>query len=130
MNKRNTIQKTIILEVVQLLKQHVTADEIYDEVIKTHPNISRATVYRNLKQLAEEGKIRRVNISNGADCFDHILEEHYHAQCLKCGKIIDVKMDYMRGLEHAIEQADDFVFNGHDIIFKGICRDCNSSTGE
>lgn len=128
MNKRNTIQKTLVLEVVHLLKKHVTADEIYDEVIKTHPNISRATVYRNLKQLSEDGKIKKVDIPNGADCFDYILKEHYHARCLKCGKILDVEMEYMKNLEDTVAHTDEFVFQGHDIIFKGICKECNSST--
>lgn len=126
MNKRNTIQRTLVLEVVHFLKKHATADEIYDEVIKMHPNISRATVYRNLRQLSEDGKIRRVDIPNGADCYDYILEEHYHARCQRCGKILDVKMNYMNHLEDAIEDTVDFIFSGHDIIFKGICKECNN----
>lgn len=126
MNKRNTIQKSLVLEVVHRLKRHTTADEIYEEVMKMHPNISRATVYRNLKQLSEEGKIRRVDLSNGADCYDYILENHYHARCLKCGKVLDVKMNYMNRLENTIENTDDFTFSGHDIIFKGICKECNN----
>lgn len=124
MNKRNTIQKTLVLEVAHRLRRHVTADEVYDEVVKTHPNISKATVYRNLKQLAKDGRIRRVDVANGADCFDYILEDHYHARCLKCGKIMDVKMNYMEHLETAIEDSEDFVFSGHDIMFKGICKEC------
>lgn len=115
----------LVLEVVHHLKRHATADEIYEEVIKTHPNISRATIYRNLNQLTEDGKIRRVDNPNGADHFDHILEKHYHARCMKCGKILDVKMNYLEQLEASIEPMEDFIFSGHDIMFKGICKECN-----
>ncbi len=125
MNKRNTIQKALVLEVVHRLRQHATADEVYDEVVKTHPTISRATVYRNLKQLCEDGKIRKVDIANGADCFDHILENHYHARCMQCGKVLDVKMNYMEHLENSVEDREDFIFSGHEIVFKGICKECN-----
>lgn len=126
MKTRNTIQKSLVLQVVHLLKNHATADEIHDEVIKQHPSISKATVYRNLNQLAGEGKIRKIDIPNGADCFDHIVEKHYHAKCQKCGKILDVKMDYMSELESKIENSDEFDFNEHDIVFKGICKQCKN----
>ena len=60
MMKRHTIQRTLVFDAVNKLQCHATADEIYEEIAKEHPNISRATVYRNLKQLAEAGEIRRL----------------------------------------------------------------------
>ena len=46
--RRNTIQRSIILETVNKLKCHATADEVYNEVARENPHISRSTVYRNL----------------------------------------------------------------------------------
>ena len=52
---RNTIQCTLVLETVNKLPGHVTADEIYEAIAKEHPTISRATVYRNLNRLSQTG---------------------------------------------------------------------------
>ena len=45
MNKRSTTQRSLVLEAVKELRCHVTADEVYDTIVKIHPNISRGTVY-------------------------------------------------------------------------------------
>ena len=60
--KRNTIQRMLVLETVNKLQCHATADEIYRAIVKDHPNISRATVYRNLNSLSESGDIRKREI--------------------------------------------------------------------
>ena len=60
--RRNTIQRAIVLEAVNNLHCHATADELYKEIIKKHPTISKATVYRNLNLLSEMGEIRRLEI--------------------------------------------------------------------
>ena len=53
MARRNTIQRSLVLEAVNRLHCHATADEVYEEIIKEHPTISKATVYRNLNLLSE-----------------------------------------------------------------------------
>lgn len=121
---RNTIQRSLVLETVNNLGFHATADEIYDAIAKQHPSISRGTVYRNLNQLAECGEIRKVMIPDGADRFEHKTPDHFHARCLKCGRVFDVDMDYIADLGKAIKNTHGFSFSGYDIIFKGICPDC------
>lgn len=128
MIKRNTIQCTLVLETVKKLKSHATADEIYGEIIKEHPNISRGTVYRNLQRLCEMGEIRKREIPDGADRFDHLCHDHYHVRCIKCGRVFDVDMEYIPDFEKAVSDTHGFVFTGHDIIFKGICPECNKNT--
>lgn len=122
--KRKTIQRTLVLEMVNKLKCHATADEVYDSVVKEHPNISRGTVYRNLNQLSADGEIRKVEIPGGADRFDHFCNNHYHAICTCCGCVFDVDVKYMDGLENSIHDSSGFQFVSHDIIFKGICSKC------
>ena len=80
MTRHNTIQRSLVLDVVNRLKSHATADEVYAEVAATHPNISKATVYRNLNLLSEMGMIRKLEIQGGADRFDHICKEHCHVK--------------------------------------------------
>ena len=124
MIKRNTIQCSLVFEAVNKLQCHATADEIYDAIVKEYPNISRGTVYRNLNRLSKMGKIHKMELPGGADRFDHQCHEHYHARCVKCGRVFDVDMEYIEGLEKNIKDAYGFEISGHDIIFKGTCPDC------
>lgn len=121
---RNTIQRSLVFEAVNALHSHPTADEIFDEVSRVHPAISRATVYRNLNVLAEEGKIRRLPIPDGADRYDHVPDPHYHVRCEACSRVFDVDMELLQDVDSHIRDSRGFHFLGHDIIFKGICPDC------
>lgn len=125
MNKRNTVQRSLVLNAVKELRCHATADEVYSMIAKSHPDISRGTVYRNLNFLSEIGEIRKREIPGGADRYDHLCHDHYHVTCLQCGRIFDVDMEFIAGLEQNIRDTHGFQFTGHDIVFKGICRECN-----
>ena len=129
MIRRNTIQRSSVLEAVNKLHCHATADEIYNEIAKKHPTISRATVYRNLNLLSEMGEIRRLEIPGSADRFDHINSNHCHVKCEVCGRVFDVDMDFVSGLESGIRDAHGFDFSGYDIIFHGICPECKEQKG-
>lgn len=122
--KRKTIQRALTLKAVQTMRNHPTAEEIYEAVSAEHPNISRGTVYRNLNQLSEDGEIREMEVPGGADHFDHRCNDHYHVRCLKCGRVFDVDMDYMPDLAKKIKDTHGFQFEGYDLMFKGICPDC------
>ena len=76
MEKRNTIQKQLVLDAVFRLANHPTAEEVYAEVARSHPTVSKATVYRNLGSLSEDGLLRHIKMPGGADRFDHMLLEH------------------------------------------------------
>ena len=107
MKTRNTLQKNIILE-----------------VFRAYPSISRATVYRNLKKLSEEGAISHVRLPDGADRFDSMTQKHYHIRCTECGRVFDVDMPYFSGLEDKIADKHGFDVNWHDNTFVGLCPDC------
>ncbi|MDD3335381.1 MAG: transcriptional repressor [Eubacteriales bacterium] len=124
MMQRNTIQRTLVFETVNKLACHATADEVYDAVIKQHPHISRGTVYRNLNQLAEGGEVKKIEVPGGADRYDHRCDDHYHAKCLQCGRLFDLDMEYLTNLDKEIRNTHGFEITGHDIMFKGVCEEC------
>ena len=130
MERRNTIQKELVLNAVLQMRRHVTADEVYETVCREHPNIGKGTVYRNLGILAEEGKIRKVEIPNGPDRFDFTLERHYHVRCVECGRVFDVEMDAIEDLDARVRDKHGFEFLDYDILFKGICPDCRAKAAE
>lgn len=123
-NSRNTIQRQLVLSSVKQLKNHPTADEVYQEVQKSCPTVSRATVYRNLKLLAEEGEIRLRHISGSPERYDHICNNHYHLRCEQCGKVMDVEVPYMDSLDDEMRNKNDFLIRSHDLTFVGLCPQC------
>ncbi len=129
MERRNTIQKDLVLKTVQELKRHLTADEVYEFIKKEHPTIGRGTVYRNLKILVEEGAIRKVEVPDGSDRFDFTLKDHYHVKCVKCRDIFDVDMEQLPDLKAKIRDTHGMEFLGYDIFFKGICPACRATEG-
>ena len=124
MVRRNTIQKELVLNAVRSLKNHATADEIYHMIKQAYPSIGRGTVYRNLNILAEEGKIRKVEVLGSPDRFDHICEKHFHVRCIKCGRLFDIELEPVPELKPKRKDSTDMQFLDYDIMFKGICPDC------
>lgn len=110
MTMRSTIQRSLVLEAVKELRCHVTADEVYDAVVTKHPDISKGTVYRNLKLLSDMGEIRKMGMPSGADRYDHLCHDHYHARCEKCGQIFDLDMEFMADLEKSTKDTRGFEF--------------------
>lgn len=126
---RNTIQRALVLEAVCSLRNHPTSADVYEVVRTRHPNISRATVYRNLNVLVNRGEVLRVEVPNGADRFDFNNTPHYHALCRVCGRVSDVDMPYQRDLAALVTDAHGFSIEGHHIIFEGTCVNCGLPAG-
>ena len=124
-NTRETLQKKIIFDCLKNNKVHPTAEDVYKIVHKDYPNISKATFYRVLSKLSENGQIRKLDFDISSR-FDDEIVPHYHFVCKRCNKIIDVFLN-----EERLTQLDEFkqIFNGFsiddtEIVFKGLCKDC------
>ena len=124
MQTRQTFQKTLTLDAVRTMKCHPTADQIYAFVAEKYPEISRATVYRNLNQLCEAGEIGRVKNPYGADRFDHIAGRHFHFICSSCGDLVNVELDDVAHLAHLCENQTGAQVKECNIFFEGLCRNC------
>ena len=126
MHSRNTIQRQIILNAVFVLKNHPTADDVFDYIKQSHPTVSRATVYRNLNILADQGLLRHIFLADAADRFDHTLSEHYHIKCRQCGCFSDIPIPYQSDIDKKAEVSASFTDISHDIVFYGLCPDCKN----
>ena len=124
MQPRKTLQKSLTLNAVKELKNHPKADEVYNYVIKTHPEVSKATVYRNLNFLCETGMLTKVKTPNGADRFDHTLHQHYHFRCKSCDSLCDSSINYMESLNNNSENELGIVVTEHQLFFEGLCKNC------
>ena len=122
--QRNTVQRQIILDMLRKLNTHPTIDEIYVGMHNEHPSISKTTVYRNLRQLADNGVIRQVLLPDGLERYDVRTSQHYHFRCKSCGSILDVDIDYLDGINSMVQGKHGIQVDGHDVIFSGICSQC------
>lgn len=119
-----TRQRQVILEIVNSMRTHPTADEIYEIVRKKLPKISLGTVYRNLDLLAQNGTIQVYEHSGSQKRFDGNAHEHYHVRCVSCGRIDDAHQCPCEDLERLIKGKTDYEIIGHRLEFIGLCPSC------
>jgi len=106
------------------MKTHTTIDDVYVEIHKAHPSISKTTVYRNLRQLAVEGIIRHVSLPDGFERYDIRTDQHYHFKCKNCGIILDVDIEYLDGINDSVQGKYGVQVDEHDVVFSGVCKKC------
>ena len=87
---RNTKQREEVLNAVRTLMYHPTAEEVYLDVSRKNPSISKGTVYRNLTLLNDLGEVRTIYAGTGADHFDANMMPHDHFICRNCHSIQDL----------------------------------------
>ena len=124
MKRRETKQKEAILTLLRDTDSHPTTDWIYDEVRKIIPNISKGTVYRNLKILQEEGLISELNLSGTVSRYEGKQKNHYHFRCKMCGQVFDLDEPVNHELDKKIAMKTGFKISNHQLEFHGICCDC------
>lgn len=117
-------QRELILKIVQNDMSHPTVDSIYQALRKEIPNVSLATVYRNLNLLAENGEIRKIESLDGNAHFDFNTGKHYHFICIHCNKVYDIPCDVAPEVDKKAEELSGFKIISHDVSFQGICHDC------
>src|SRR5690625_6047840 len=84
---RITPQRHAVLEYLLTSMSHPTADDIYKALEGKFPNMSVATVYKNLRILREIGLVRELTYGDDSSRFDSNMKDHYHIICDNCGKI-------------------------------------------
>jgi len=122
--RRKTKQRELILEYLKSVKTHPTAEIVFQQIKNNCPNITLATVYRNLNLLADEGEILKLEI-NKEYRYDADNSSHQHGICKKCGHIFDffqyeISRYALKKLKH-----DNFKPKTVVIIFSGECEDCS-----
>ena len=125
---RLTNQRKVILEELQSVTSHPTADELYEMVRKRLPRISLGTVYRNLEVLSSCGLILKLEVAGQQKRFDGDTSPHHHVRCIKCGRVGDVfkVRDYPDIIDHC---ETDFTITGHRLEFLGVCPECLPLSG-
>ena len=124
--KRNTVQRQIILGALNKLGTHPTVEEVYANIQKEHSTISKTTVCRNLRILAQAGLIRQISLPGSVERYDGNNHLHYHFKCRECGCVLDIEMDYLADIDDKVQSKYCCEIDGHDVVFTGFCVDCCS----
>lgn len=124
---RHTIQRQIILETLQSLESHPSAEELYGMIQAAHPTISKATVYRNLRQMADKGTIAQVAVTEGVARYDGCVTPHCHFICETCNRVIDVEAELAteQQVARCVDRCEHRV-RRHAVLLFGVCFDCET----
>ena len=104
---------------MQSTKSHPTADWVYLKAKKIVPHISLGTVYRNLKQLSNNGLIKTIQ-DGSVTKYDGNMKAH-HLKCNECGEITDIDLHNLN-LKKKIQSKFDFDPSDIEITVIGKCN--------
>lgn len=122
--QRVTPQRLAIAGVVRELRHHATAEEIHGMVGTRVRGISLPTVYSTLELLEELGAVRRVATDGGTALFDARTDEHHHAICRSCGRVVDIDATPDQTALLAAARAAGFAPEDAQVVVRGICAEC------
>ena len=118
-------KRDAILHCVRSTDAHPSADWVFEHVKMEVPDISLATVYRNLALFKEQGLIRSLGTVGGVERFDGNMEPHVHFICTQCGNVLDLpEISVPEELNSAVTQSSGGRVDNCQLSFTGICGEC------
>lgn len=123
--QRATLQRVLLLEVLQREKGHLDAGELYLRAKKRYPQLSLSTVYRSLKLFKELGLIDELHFKEKHRHYEGKAEsQHYHLICLGCGSVTEFESDLIPALEKEVTKNFDFKVTKAEVYLSGYCQKC------
>lgn len=120
--ERRTPQKQKVLDYLKGVYIHPSAQIVYFAVKKKVPNISKATVYRILKNLVVKKEIQEIPAE--VSRYDGDNSSHAHFICEKCNRIYDLK-DFCQDCTILKNKKTKVgKINKYTVNFYGICKKC------
>ena len=123
MGLKATLPRLKILEIFQNGKQrHMSAEDVYRELIAEHQEIGLATVYRVLTQFEQAGLLKRSNFESGKAVFELNEGQHHdHLVCLDCGRVEEFYDAEIESRQRAVAQARGFALQDHSLALYATC---------
>jgi Fur family peroxide stress response transcriptional regulator len=120
-----TTQRRLVLEALASRGDHPTVDEIWSDVRRTAPEISRTTVYRILEVFALMRVVRKVCHPEAVARYEIRADRHHHLLCLDCGLIVDFADP---ALDNIVPPGagSGFRIEDYSIQFRGLCSRCSA----
>ena len=119
-------KRSAILACLRATDCHPSAEMVHEMLQQEHPDISLATVYRNLALFKQQGLIQSVATVGGVERFDGNPKSHVHFICEDCTSVIDLpQIDVPQQLQSVVENAIGGVVSECQLTFTGKCQACS-----
>jgi Fur family peroxide stress response transcriptional regulator len=136
--RKHSGKRDAILRIIRSTSSHPGAQWVYERLKPLIPNLSLATVYRNISLFREEGMVMSVGVVNGEERFDGVVDPHPHLVCRRCGKVIDlpcpaVHLTQVMGFCQPPEESQEttaFEVDYRRTVFYGRCGECRNNEGD
>ena len=122
---RLTPQRLMIASAIENSRDHISADEIYSQVLGKYPNVNISTIYRTLELLEQLGLVTETDLGGGRVRY-HPADKgrHHHLICQECGAIVDLDEAALSPLKDALLLEYDFIADLRHLGIFGHCIKC------
>jgi Fur family transcriptional regulator, ferric uptake regulator len=122
---RMTPQRQLILEAIESLEGHISAEAVHSRVTEQFPQINISTVYRTLDLLEEMQLVRHTHFDDGVAQY-HLAqtELHQHLICRVCGTEQELDVDILRPLGELLDKRYGFQLDLAHFALIGRCAHC------
>jgi Fur family ferric uptake transcriptional regulator len=109
---------------------HLSADDLFSLVRSKHPGIGRATVYRTLQWMVDQGLARKVDFGEGRSRFEPTYHHprHFHLICEQCHRSSEFLSSDVESLMDEIAAARNFTARQAVVQILGTCDECRTGT--
>ncbi len=113
-----TLPRLKILEIFETTQQrHLSAEDIYKELLGHNEDIGLATVYRVLTQFESAGLVTRHNFEGGHSVFELDDGKHHdHMVCVESGNVIEFVNEEIERLQHEMAAKHGYELLDHSLV--------------
>jgi len=113
-----TLPRLKILEILEnASNRHLSAEDIYKDLLDSGEEIGLATVYRVLTQFEAAGLVTRHNFEGGHSVFELDDGEHHdHMVCVETGEVIEFTSEEIERLQHEVAERHGFELLDHSLV--------------
>ena len=128
MERKHFRKRDAILCCVRSTDIHPSADWVFTQLKPEIPDISLATVYRNLSLFKQQGLIASLGTVSGVERFDGNTNPHVHFICNRCDAVIDLpRMGVPQSLSSQAAAEAGGQVDTCQLTFTGVCRNCSQN---
>ncbi len=123
---RLTPQRMMVLAAIENSTNHISAEEIYAQVIDKYPYVNISTVYRTLELLKRLGLVTETDLGGGRVRY-HPADKghHHHLVCQECGAITDLDESVLSSLKSVLLREYKFSADLRHLAIFGRCVNCS-----
>jgi Fe2+ or Zn2+ uptake regulation protein len=102
-------------------------DELHEAVVKELGAADYSTVFRAVSSFEKDGLIHRIDLGDGKVHYELAEEHHEHIRCDSCGRVVEVPGCVLEDASAAVTGSTGFKVTSHQLLFSGVCPECDSA---